>query len=336
MSQPVAPLDPMTPRPDGRPVLCEPLAGITLASADLERCRRFYGGALDLRVDTMRWSGEAAQQLARHFGIAAHDALDVLLLTRPGLPDALTVRVVRVAPDRPTSRPDLDCRFDGPLGLGVPVRGLAQRHAIVEAYGFMANAGVTTMTFPRSDGTTYDIGETHWVAPDDVMVPGVDRAHLQPVGSIDPALAIGGPSYSSALVSDVDRHGEFLDQILGYELRREFTFESEGPQGGMKLAKGIRVRFQQWFAPGSRTGYLVIMQLLSERLRAPNGLGLKNRGIGLWSFPTFKFGEVEDRIARHGTTVLGSPTELEMPGIGRCRSIVIATPDDFPVEIFQC
>lgn len=335
MTQPAAPLDPMTPRQDGRPVLCEPLCGITLASDDLAQCRRFYGDALDLRADTVRWSGEAAQQLARHWGIASRDDLDVLLLSRPGLPEAIQLRIVGVA-ERPTSRPGLDCRFDGPLGLGVPVRGLAARHAIVEAHGFRANAGVTTMTFPRADGTTYDIGETHWVAPDDVMVPGVDRAHLQPVGPIDPALAIGGPSYSSALVSDADRHGEFLDGVLGYELRREFTFESEGPQGGMKLAKGIRIRFQQWFAPGSRTGYLVIMQLLSGSLRAPNGLGLKNCGIGLWSFPTSKFEEVEDRVMRHGTTVLSSPIELDLPGVGRRRSMVIATPDGFPVEIFRC
>lgn len=336
MTQPAVPLDPMTPRQDGRPVICEPLAGITLAAADLELCRRFYGGALDLRVDRVRWSGEAAQQLVRHWGIASHDDLDILLLTRPGLSDAIALRIVRVAADRPPSRPGLDCRFDGPLGLGVPVSGLAQRHAIVEAYGFKANAGITTMTFPRPDGTTYDIGETQWIAPDDLMVPGIDRAHLQPVGSIDAAFGIGGPSYSSALVSDADRHGEFLDGVLGYELRREFTFESEGPQGGMKLAKGIRVRFQQWFAPGSRTGYLVIMQLMSGSLRAPNGLGLKNRGIGLWSFPTFKFDEVQDRIARLAVPVLSTPAELEVPGVGRQRSMVIATPDGFPIEIVQC
>jgi catechol 2,3-dioxygenase-like lactoylglutathione lyase family enzyme len=210
----------MTPRQDGRPVLCEPLAGITLASDDLAQCRRFYGDALDLRADTVRWSGEAAQQLARHWGIASRDDLDVLLLSRPGLPEAIQLRIVGVA-ERPTSRPGLDCRFDG-------------------------------------------------------------------------------------------------------------------PQGGMKLAKGIRIRFQQWFAPGSRTGYLVIMQLLSGSLRAPNGLGLKNCGIGLWSFPTSKFEEVEDRVMRHGTTVLSSPIELDLPGAGRRRSMVIATPDGFPVEIFRC
>jgi hypothetical protein len=78
------------------------------------------------------------------------------------------------------------------------------------------------------------------------------------------------------------------------------------------------------------------MQLLSESLRAPNGLGLKNRGIGLWSFPTFKFEEVQDRAARLAVPVLSAPAEIDVPGIGRQRSMVIATPDGFPIEIVQC
>jgi len=317
-------------------MLCEPLAEITLAAADLGRCRRFYGGALDLDTELLRYDRASSQGACRHWGIPEQDNLDVLLLRRSGIPEALRVRIVRLDAGRPTARPALDCCADGALGLGVPVRDLIKRHAIVEAYGFKANAGVTTMSFPRADGTTYDIGETHWIAPDDVMVPGVDRAHLQPVGPIDPAVGIGGPSYSSALVSDIDRDGEFFDQVLGYELRREFTFESDGPKGGMRLPAGTRVRFQQWFAPGSRTGYLVIMQLLSGGLRAPNGLGLHNRGLGLWSFPTAKFAEVADKVARHGVKVLSAPADIDALGFGRRHSMVLATPDGFPVEIFQC
>lgn len=192
------------------------------------------------------------------------------------------------------------------------------------------------MPFPRADGSTYEIGETHWVAPDEVMVLGVDRAHLQPVGPIDPALDIGGPSYSSALVSDAGAAAAFLDGVLGLELRREFTFESEGPRSGMRLPAGTRVRFQQWFAPGACTGYLVIMQLEQNGRRAPQSLGLQSRGIGLWSFPTARFDEVHARALTRGVRLLRAPAEIESPGFGRVRSMVLATPDDFPVEVFQC
>lgn len=96
--------------------------------------------------------------------------------------------------------------------------------------------------------------------PDDVMVLGVDRAELQPVGPIDAAIDIGGPAYPSTLISDTRRFAAFFGEVLGFELRREFTFQSEGPSGGMRLPAGTDVHFQQGFAPG--------------------------RGIAMWSFPT--------------------------------------------------
>lgn len=336
MTQAAVPADPMQPRNDGRAVICRPLACITVAGSDPLAARRFYQGALGLTASTVHLDGHAAAALRAHWGLAGADPLEVLLFTRPGVPEAILLRVVMVPDTSPAARPGLDCRYDGALGFGFPVHDLHRRHAIVEAYGFTATAGVTTMPFPRADGSTYNIGETHWVAPDEVMVLGVDRAHLQPVGPIDPALDIGGPSYSSALVSDAAKAAEFFDGVLGLELRREFTFESEGPSGGMRLPSGTRVHFQQWFAPGASTGYLVVMQLQERALRAPHGLGLRNRGIGLWSFPTAQLDAVRARALRHGTPILREPVEIDSPGVGRARSMLLATPDGFPVEVFHC
>jgi catechol 2,3-dioxygenase-like lactoylglutathione lyase family enzyme len=336
MSQSATPVDPMLPRNDGRPVLCQPLACITIAGSDPLASRRFFEGALDLNSTAVQLTGPAAARLAAHWGMQPAESLEIMLFSRPEIAAASLLRVVTVPASLPASRPVLDCRYDGALGVGFPVRDLQRRHAIVEAYGFAATAGVTKMPFPRADGSTYEIGETHWVAPDEVMVLGVDRAHLQPVGPIDPALDIGGPSYSSALVSDAGAAAAFLDGVLGLELRREFTFESEGPRSGMRLPAGTRVRFQQWFAPGACTGYLVIMQLEQNGRRAPQSLGLQSRGIGLWSFPTARFDEVHARALTRGVRLLRAPAEIESPGFGRVRSMVLATPDDFPVEVFQC
>ena len=327
--------DPMLPRDDGRPIVCGSLAAITVAGADPQAIRRFYQGALGLTPMHSLIEGAAAAALRAHWGVGGAGSLETLVFKRPEVPEALCLRVVIVSADRPAARPGLDSRYDGALGFGFPVRDLHRRHAIIEALGFTATAGVTVMAFPRADGTTYDIGETHWVAPDEVMVLGVDRAHLQPVGPIDPALDIGGPSYSSALVADAVVSGEFFDKVLGLELRREFTFESEGPSGGMRLPRGTRVHFQQWFAPGSRTGYLVIMQLKENALRAPQGLGLKNRGIGLWSFPTADLELVRERALRHGAPVLRETVFIESPGLGAVSSLILATPDGFPIEVYQ-
>ena len=336
MASPGVPADPMLPRDDGRSVVCQPLACITVSGSDALAARRFYQGALGLAATAVQIEAHAAAGLRAHWGVPDSEPLQMLLFSRPGIAEAILLRVLIVPATAASARPGLDCRYDGALGFGFPIHGLHRRHAIVEAMGFTATAGVTTMPFPRADGSTYDIGETHWVAPDDVMVLGVDRAHLQPVGPIDPALDIGGPSYSSALVSDAAQAAEFFGDVLGLEMRREFTFESEGPSGGMRLPGGTRVHFQQWFAPGARTGYLVVMQLKENGLRAPHGLGLQNRGIGLWSFPTAKLDEVRERALRCGTRILREPAVIDSPGFGRVRSMILATPDGFPIEVFQC
>jgi catechol 2,3-dioxygenase-like lactoylglutathione lyase family enzyme len=330
-----APADPMLPRDDGRAVLVEPLAAVTLTTGNLAAARRFYQGALGMSPEFHRVEGEAATRLAAHWGLPAQAAYEYVRLFRPGLEGALQLRLVAVDSALPTKRPALDSRFDGPLGVGYPVRDLKARNIVVEALGFGSTAGLTLMAFPRADGSTYDIGEVHWVAPDDVMVLGVDRAHLQPVGPIDAAIDIGGPAYSSTLISDAARFAPFFGEVLGFELRREFTFQSEGPSGGMRLPAGTQVHFQQWFAPGSRSGYLVVMQLLQNALRPPAPLAAPGRGIALWSFPTLDLEATLLRARAHGTAVLQDAAWIETPGVGSVRSAVLATPDGFPVEIYQ-
>lgn len=325
--------DPMQPGVSQRPSLCGPLAAVTVASGSPDRMRRLLQGALNLTPRLERIEGQAARALARHWNIAPANELAVTVYTRPEVEQAVTLRVLHVAESMPVARPGLDCRYVGALGVGFAIRGLRARHAIVEQSGFTSTAGVTVMAFPRADGSTYDVGETHWVAPDDFMVLGVDRSDMQPIGPIDDALGMGGPNYSSALVSDAGRTGAFLDAVLGLELRREFTFEAEGPQGGMGLPAGTRVHFQQWFAPNARSGYLVVMQLLEHGLAPPQVLGLRSRGIGMWSFATQDIETVLQRAQHHGATVLSPSTRLFVPGSGEITAAMLATPDGFPIEL---
>jgi catechol 2,3-dioxygenase-like lactoylglutathione lyase family enzyme len=331
-------VDPMQARPSDREVLCQSLIAVTIASSDLLATRRFYQGALGMSADCAMLDGSEAEVLRQHWQLDGEGPVELMSFSRPGIADAVRVRVVRVERSVAMARPQLDCRYDGALGVGFPVRGLAQRHQIVEAMGFGSTAGVTYMPFPRPDGSMYDIGESHWIAPDDVMVLGVDRADMQPVGPIDPALDIGGPSYSSMLVSDAERAALFFDGVLGLELRREFTFESDGPDGGMGLPSGTHVKFQQWFSPGAATGYLVVMQLQQNALRAPGPMGLRHRGIGLWSFATQRLDAIVERAERAGasvTRIVSPPKEIEFPGEGLRQAMVLTTPDGFPVELLQ-
>lgn len=327
--------DPMEPTTSTQSAIVSPLRIVTIATRDMQATRRFYQGAMGMTPTVSTVSNGAAVTLAERWGLPAARALEVVLFTRPGLPDATMVRAVAVAEDMPLARPEYDAEYPGALGVGVPVHGLPKRDQIVTAFGYQSVVGVTLMAFPRADETTYTVGEIHYMAPDSILVLGVDRDDMRPVGPIDPALDIGGPAYSSMVVADAEGSGRFFEEILGLEKRREFNFKSKGVKGGLNLPPGTDVRFQQWFSPGSRTGYLVIMDLLNAGKPAPRPLGLANAGLGMWSFETQNLADVERRAMRAQTRILRPTRVMDLPGVGLSRSLVVATPDGFPVEIYQ-
>lgn len=327
--------DPMLPISDSSAAIVSPLSIITVTTGDLDQTRRFYQGALGMTPDVQRITGPAAVALARHWGLEDTETIDLILFTRPGLPQAVTVRAIAVSPALPVSRPGYDAEYVGALGMGLPVKSLPPRNAMVEAMGFTSAVGITSMLFPRADQTSYSIGEVHWLAPDDILVLGVDRAHMRPVGPIDPAIDIGGPSYSSAMTADAEPLATFLAGVLGLEMRRQFTFQTKGPHEGMQLPPGTDVLFQQWFTPGASTGYLVIMHLLNAGKPAPARLGPARRGLSLWSFETDDLGRIAARARKAGAAIRSPETQLDLPDAGPVVAMIIDTPDGFPIEIYQ-
>lgn len=326
--------DPMEPLPNAGPAIVSPLRVVTLTTTDMIATRRFYQGGLGMTPISRRLTGAAAQALIRHYDLAPASSVEMVLFAQPGLPDGAVVRAISVAA-KAFSRPDYNAEYVGALGMGVPARGLAKREAIVNAFGSRAQVGVTEMDFPRADKTTYTVGEIHFLAPDNVLVLGVDRGPMNPVGPIDPAVDIGAPSYVSMIVDDAAASASFFKTVLGFEMRREFVFQSKGPTGGMRLPPKTDVKFQQWFAPGSRTGYLVIMDLLNAGKRAPSPLGLASAGLAMWTFETADLTGVRRRAASIGVREVARPTRIDVPGLGPALSLIVATPDGFPVEIVQ-
>ncbi len=325
--------DPMRPRSDAAAALCSPLRALTITSGDLQATRRFYQGALGLVPESYTPDEAVADALIEHWNLLPARPLRMLVFRRPGLDDAFDLRVIEVPQTVPVMRPHYVGEYIGALGLGFPSDDLEIRDRIVRALGFDSTAGITRMDFPRADGTTYSVGEVHYRAPDEVLVLGVDRGELTPVSRIDPALGIGGPAYASMIVGDAASARAVFATVLGYELRREMTFESGGPAGGMGLQKGARVVFQQWFSPGSGHGYLVVMELLDARRAPPVPLGPTARGVAMWSFETADLEAAAARAEAAGVRIRSTPRELAVPGLGRVRSLVVATADGFPIEI---
>lgn len=329
------PRDPMEPASDSAAAFASPLRTVTVTSGDPAAMRRLLQGAFALTPSHRTVTGADAAALVAHWGLPASDRIEITTFSRPDLPEAASVRVVAVPPSTPSSRPGYGAAYPGGLGIGFPVDGLPAREAIIEAYGFRSAAGVMAMRFPRADGSLYMVEEGIYEGPDDVLLLGVDRHELRPIGPIDAALGIGGPAYSSMIVGDADAIVPLLQDVLGYERRREFVFESRGPAGGLQVPPGTKFRFQQWFAPGATTGYLVTMDPQDGFRPAPVPLGPSSRGISMWSFVVPDLDDALARAERAGVTVLRRPAEIVLPEGGRARSLVLATPDGFPIELLE-
>lgn len=300
-------VDPLEPKSDAATALVSPLRGITVVSGDMAATRRFY-------VDAM-----------------AMTEVRPGVFARAGIADAATVVVTPAPASALQRRPGWESLSPGGLAMGMPLHGQAAREAKVTAAGFTSAVGLTTMTLPRGDGTTYTVGEIHYRAPDGVLVLGIDRADMRPVGPVDAATKIGGPAYSSAVVEDADRAGAVLRDVLGLELRREFTYTSSGPTGGLGHPDGTRVRFQQWFAPGSRTGYVILLDLLNAG--APPVAAPGARGIAAWSFEAKSLGTVAARARAAGLS--DAIVTVDDPAFGKVRRLVVEMPGGLPIHVFE-
>ncbi len=209
--------------------------------------------------------------------------------------------------------------------MGMPVSGQAKRASIVKAAGFTSVVGVTSMALPRADGSSYTVEEIHYKAPDGVLVLGIDRGAMTPVGPIDAATGIGGPADASLVVGDLPRTEAFMKAVLRYEKRRDAIFASSGPKGGLGLAEGQRFAFQQWFAPGSTTGYVILMKMLDRPVEPPQPVGFVRRGIAMLTFDAVDLVDVADRAESVGVRIVAKDG----------GSVIMAMPDGFLVEFVK-
>ncbi len=225
-------------------------------------------------------------------------------------------------------RPKHDALAIGGLAMGMPVNGQTAREAFVTRAGFRSAVGVTSMTLPRPGGEPYTVEEIHYQAPDGVLVLGIDRGAMKPVGTIDASHGIGGPAYSSLVVGDLAGAGRFMKSVLGYEMRRDAVFTSAGSKGGLGLPDGTRFAFQQWFAPGTSTGYVILMKMIDRPVEPVSASRAIKRGIVMWSFDVADLTAVEARARASGARIVAQPARGD-------ASLVIAMPDGFLVQLLQ-
>ncbi|WP_318771890.1 hypothetical protein [Thermaurantiacus sp.] len=296
--------DPLAPRPSDGAGPVSPLMGVVVASGDPDRFARLLSQGLGLQA----MPGAPGQGMA---------------FVRPGVEPPAMVYLEAAPPEAPARRPGYDAAIAGPLAAGFAVADASRIVTHLEGLGVRTTAGVVEMTLPDGQGGTYRVREAHVEAPDGVLFLGIDRGTMTPVSPIDSATGVGGPAYASAVVTDRAWAGRVLTDVLGYERRRAFAFRSSGLAGGLNLPEGTPVTLEQWFAPGARTGYLVLLDVGAAMRPGPAAVAM--RGIQGWLFTTDRLDAALDRARALGLAP-PAPRRVRRPGVGCVREAPLPVP----------
>ena len=202
--------------------------------------------------------------------------------------------------------------------------------------GFNSTIGVKEMEFQSPTGDVYTSAEIIYYAPDNVYFLAVKRPEIFiPVGPPDPETGLAGPAYSARCIDDADSILEFLKTVMGFEIRRDVVFPI-GDISAMLLPKGSEERFMQAFAPGSSTGYLVLMDHGKDnKFSSASNLGTPNRGISMWSFETKDIEEVYRRALNANVEILHGLDTYDSPFLNCKRTLLMKDPGGFMIEIFE-
>lgn len=313
---------------------------VTHVTGEAAATRHFYHDMMAMADASHRVTTTAGQARQRTlWGLGVEARWTEQLFERPGLPQVPRVRVLAMEAPGDLVRPGMEVLREGGLSVGFAVRNRAEmEHCVArgEALGIGTTAGITTIEFRRPDGSPYEALETHFRAPDDVYGLGVGRPEdLPPVGPIEPGQKIGGPAYSAQVVNHADDEVAFYRDVLGFEVRRDVDLTSSGPAGGLGLAAGTVMRFLQLYAPGTETGYLVMLDFRDRGLPNPAAIRPPARGVAMWTFPTDDLDAVLARSRDHGVATFAGPLALESAWLGPHRAATVLTPHGFLVELVE-
>lgn len=319
------------------PGLVGPLHTITVITADPGATHRFLREGIGLE-SFAGGRAEGSQTTAGYLGIPADLPWSVRAYGRQGdeSKPGSQVRVIGIEDAREVIRPEVNGRFVGGLSIGFAMDDLEKRETIMQEAGFASSVGVKSLQFAKPDGSTYVSQEIHFIGPEQILGLGVKRPNgFQPVGPLDPTSGVSGPAYSALCVPDADAAIAFFQQVLDLEVRRDVDLTVAQPSG-LRLATGMKERFVQIFAPGSTTGYLVVLDHYDENLASPASKpGPPSRGIVMWSFPTADLDAVKRRAEAAGATILAPPGQYDSPCLNGAESMIVQMPSGYPVELFN-
>ena len=327
--------DPLAPKSGTAEGLAGPMACVTLISRFPKAVHGFYGSVLEMAKKEVAHSAATSADQRRLWGLPDDFEWAETVYWRPRLPDVPLLRVLVSEQAGDAVRPGMAACLEGGLSVGFAMRDLEATVARGTRLGFETTAGVGALDMKRADGSPYQALECHFRAPDDVYALGVSRPpDLAPVGPIESDRAVGGPSYTGQVMNHRDRTLCFYTEVLGYEIRRSMRVSGPVAEKGLSLPPGTAMDFLQLFAPGSTSGYFIVLDFGDDG-QSNAAVAPPHRGVVMWTFPVKSVADVAAGAVDTGCAIVAGPLQTENAYFGRHRAICVRTVNGFLVECIE-
>lgn len=329
--------DIFVPKSSSDDALVGPLKWVTLVTGDKSQMETILCEGYGLSSSGWaRPSEREREAMIPYLGLQVHDDWQINLFQRSGHGANVGIRVIQIERETPAVRPTHNGLYRGGATLSFPITDLYAHEKWMAGIGVESTIGVKEMEFTSPTGETYVSAEIVYKAPDGVFFMGVKRPDIfVPVGPIDEEFGIGGAAYSARCISKTSETLQFFENVLGFEIRRDVEF-TVGARSAIVMPEGTTERFIQGFAPGSASGYIVLMDHgEATKVGETQSYCAPNRGIVMWSFQTQNLDEVLARASDANIEVVFGPTTLsELLGIDG-KSVLMKDPDGFVIEVYE-
>ncbi len=321
--------DYMAPASDN-PGLVGGLRGITLIVDDLDAVSTLYGDGFGLvREGPVTATAIEIDAQRALWGLPDDFEWALYLFRRPSVPEAAVLRVLVVDESVPAMRNSWDRQEPGPYGIGFATADTFALDEKVRALGFdRTTPEVSDYTAERPDGTDYRIHEASWYGPGFIRAIAVSRKDgMAPVGPMEPATGMGGPSYSSQILVDLAPMLAFFKNVLDFEVRSLRDWSVFDPP----------FRFAMVHPKGPVQGHVAFVEYEEEHTFSATGVAPAppHKGMAIWSFPTEDLDQVLKTARVENSEVLSDPVLTNLASFGCVRAASIYSPTGFLIELYE-
>ncbi|XQW83572.1 VOC family protein [Thalassotalea piscium] len=329
--------DALAPTSKVEDALALPLHTVTIATVSLKQNLLFYRDGMGLTVEgPLHLTKEQIAQQRKLWKMPENLNWQTYLFYRKGVKQSIQIQLLVLDKVMPSVHQSWNPTELGPFSLGFPNQNTVALDKKIRNVGFGSLNQLESYPIPRTDGSTYQIDETIFNAPDFSHGVAITRGGgMAQLGETDEN-GLGGPAYSAQIIEDSVEHLKFYTDVLGLEIRSDREFKSAGDKGAMNLPNGTVFRFAIVYSKGATTGHMLFVDFRNLKpIKPTTQPSLPNLGIGMWTFPVTSIETVLANARKFGSEIVSPTMTVNNPIIGKAKVATLRAPNGFLIEVFE-